>query len=88
MPKKQKQALSKKAMVMVLVSAATKIPLREGGTNPTGIFLGELTDPLDALLSAGYILQFASPGGRQSTIDGNPYKSMYWVFSKKKLNHA
>jgi hypothetical protein len=38
--------------VLIILSAANRIPLREGGTHPTGIFLGELTEPAEAMLKA------------------------------------
>lgn len=70
-----------KGKVLVLLSAADAIPLREGGSHRTGIFLGELTKPAAAMIAAGYELVFASPGGRKPAIDPDSYSSMYWMFS-------
>lgn len=73
--------------VLVILSAANSIPLREGGTHATGIFLGELTEPAEAMLNAGYELTFASPNGIAPTVDPDSYRLIYWKGSKKKLNH-
>lgn len=55
--------------VLVVLSAAREIPLREGGSHPTGVFLGELTEPVEAMLKAGFSLTFASPGGHAPMVD-------------------
>jgi len=71
--------------ILVLLSSADKIPLREGRYHSTGIFLGELVEPLAPLLAAGYEIHFTSLGGKAANIDANSYRLMYWSFSKKKL---
>lgn len=76
------------ARVLVVVSAADRMPLREGGEEPTGTYLGELTEPTDAMLDAGFELRFATPGGRAPTIDRTSYSLMYWNLSRAKLNAA
>ena len=81
-------AAETKGKVLVIVSAANAIPLREGGAHKTGVFLGELTEPADAMLDAGYELVFASPGGIVPTIDEDSKRGQYWRFSKKRLTHA
>lgn len=77
-----------KANILVYVSSASAVPYREGGTHPTGIFLGELTEPLETLITAGHQLHFISPDGRPPVIDKNSYKLLYWGFSKKRLMKA
>jgi putative intracellular protease/amidase len=74
--------------VLVVVSAADRIPLREGGEEPTGTYLAELTEPTDAMLEAGFELAFATPGGKVPTIDETSYDLMYWKLSRAKLNAA
>lgn len=59
------------AEVLVVVSAARSIPLRGGGEHPCGVFLTELTEPLEALEQAGHRVSFTSPGGRAVHIDPN-----------------
>jgi putative intracellular protease/amidase len=76
------------ARVLVVVSAADRMPLREGGEEPTGTYLGELTEPTDAMLEAGFELTFATPGGRVPTIDKTSYSLMSWNLSRAKLDAA
>ena len=71
---------------LVICSSATQIPLREGGSHPTGNFLGELVEPVEALLNIpGLKLSFATPRGAPVSIDKHSYDLMYWGFSKKNL---
>ena len=80
--------MSTTARVLVVVSAADRIPLREGGSEPTGTYLGELTEPTDAMLEAGFELSFATPGGKVPTIDETSYSLMFWCLSRAKLDAA
>ncbi|AZZ36068.1 type 1 glutamine amidotransferase domain-containing protein [Bdellovibrio sp. qaytius] len=73
--------------ILVILSAANSIPLKEGGSHKTGIFLGELTEPAEAMMKAGYELTFASPQGVAPSIDPDSYRLLYWRGSKKKLNY-
>jgi putative intracellular protease/amidase len=76
------------AKVLVVVSAADRIPLREGGYHDTGVFLGELTEVTDALLEAGFALTFTSPGGKPVTIDKSSYNAVNWRFNLVKIARA
>lgn len=80
--------MKKKANILVYVSSASAVPYREGGTHPVGVFLGELTGPLEPLIEAGHQLHFISPDGNPPLIDKNSYKLLYWGFSKKRLQMA
>jgi putative intracellular protease/amidase len=80
--------MKSKGTILVLVSAANSILLKEGGYHQTGIFLGEITEPLKEALKAGYDLVFASPDGKRPTIDKNSYNLIYWEFSKSNLRKA
>jgi putative intracellular protease/amidase len=73
--------------VLVILSAANAVPLIEGGVHKTGIFLGEIAEPAEAMQNAGYELTFASPGGKSPTIDQDSYRSVYWK-SPDLLEHA
>lgn len=79
---------SQSGHVLVLLSEANAIPLREGGAHPTGHFLGELTEPLESILNAGHRVTFTSPYGKSPTIDKNSFQLMYWRFSKQQLTKA
>lgn len=78
----------KKAKILVYVSSATAVPYREGGHHAVGVFLGELTEPLEPILAAGHDVVFVSPDGRGPHIDKNSFRLMYWRFSKRKMEHA
>lgn len=77
-----------KAKVLVYVSSAQAVPLREGGTQQVGVFLGELTETLEPLLQAGHSISFVSPDGKGPHIDENSHSLRYWGFSRKKLKKA
>ncbi|MEK7542557.1 MAG: DJ-1/PfpI family protein [Patescibacteria group bacterium] len=77
-----------KANVLVYVSSAQAVPLCEGGKQPVGVFLGEVTETLEPLLGAGYSLFFVSPDGKEPHIDRQSYRLRYWGFSKKRLKNA
>lgn len=62
------------APVLIVLSAAHTLTLREGGAHPTGFFLNELSEPLAHLLAAGYAVEFASPGGRPPQVDAQSVK--------------
>lgn len=77
-----------KARILVYVSSARAVPLREGSNHATGVFLGELTEPLEPMLAAGHHIEFVSPDGRGPHIDQNSFRLMYWRFNGKALRHA
>lgn len=77
-----------KARILVYVSSALEIPLREGGRYRTGVFLGELTEPLEKLVAQGHELQFVSPDGRGPHIDPQSARLLYWRFSQKRRDAA
>jgi putative intracellular protease/amidase len=77
------------AKILVLVSSANKVPLQEGGSHSTGIFLGELVEPLERLWkNPAHQIVFASADGHPPTIDPTSLKLTYWSFSKKKLSQG
>jgi putative intracellular protease/amidase len=74
--------------VLVYVSSATAVPYREGGQHNVGVFLGELTEPLEPIIKAGHELIFMSPDGNPPHIDKNSYRLLYWGFNKSRVKHA
>lgn len=70
--------------VLVVVSAADRIPLQNGRSELTGTYLGELIEPTDAMRRAGFELAFATPGARVPVIDGTSCSLMYFAGSRKK----
>jgi putative intracellular protease/amidase len=79
---------SRAPRVLVVVSAADRLPLRQGGDDPTGTYLGELIEPTDAMRDAGFQLFFATPGGKVPTIDGTSCSLMYFGMSRRKRDAA
>lgn len=69
---------------LVVVSAADRTSLRNGRSESTGTYLGELIEPTDAMLDAGFRLSFATPGARIPTIDGTSCSLMYVGLSRSK----
>jgi putative intracellular protease/amidase len=55
--------------VLVVLSAAHELDLREGTTYPTGYYLNELAVPLRKIVDAGYTPVFANPNGQQPKMD-------------------
>ncbi|MEB3214292.1 MAG: type 1 glutamine amidotransferase domain-containing protein [Leptolyngbyaceae bacterium] len=88
MPDSSEHSTHPNGHVLVVLSGADSIPLKEGHTHPTGHFLGEVTEPLEALLNAGHRLTFTSPSGKSPTIDQNSYQLIYWGLSKSNLDNA
>lgn len=74
--------------ILVYVSSAKAIPLDNGKTSNVGVFLGELTEPLEPLVKEGYALTFITPDGNIPTIDSNSITPLAFKFSKKRLKHA
>jgi putative intracellular protease/amidase len=70
--------------VLVVVSAADRVPLRGGGEAATGTDLRELTEPTAAMLEAGFELAFATPAGRAPTIDPASCSLLNWSLSRAK----
>jgi putative intracellular protease/amidase len=58
-----------KPRVLVVLSSATAIPLRDGKEYRTGYFLNELMVPVKALIDAGVEPVFANPKGNTPTMD-------------------
>ena len=57
--------------VLVVLSGADHITLREGRSHRTGFYMNELLVPLKMLVDAGYTPVFATPGGRTPVLDAH-----------------
>jgi putative intracellular protease/amidase len=55
--------------VLVVVSGANYLDLRDGKIHSTGYFLSELATPVQLLMKLGYVPTFVTPGGVAPTID-------------------
>lgn len=69
--------------ILVIVSAATSLPLQNGKVHPTGYFLGEVADPLRAMQERGFTFSIATPGGVAPTLDNDSLRDIYWSLSDK-----
>jgi putative intracellular protease/amidase len=58
-----------KGRVLVVLSGADHLRMKNGTMLKTGFFLNELSDPLAYLHRAGFSVDFASPGRRTPAID-------------------
>lgn len=74
--------------VLVVLTAAEHITLKNGEKRKSGYFLGELTDPLEALIEAGFAFDIATPGGRTPPMDPKGLFAFYWSFNFKARRRA
>lgn len=64
--------------VLVVLSDADRLDLKDGKVFPTGFYLNELMQPVKLLLDAGHQVTFATPTGRAPTVDANSIDPMYF----------
>lgn len=57
------------ANILMVVSAANSLTMRDGSEHPTGFWAEELVVSHRALLDAGHTVHIATPGGRRPTVD-------------------
>ncbi|KRA50549.1 type 1 glutamine amidotransferase domain-containing protein [Pseudoxanthomonas sp. Root630] len=66
------------AHVLVVLSDADHLDLRDGQVYPTGFYLNELMQPVKALRDAGHEITFATPLGRAPTADRSSLDKAYF----------
>ena len=74
--------------VLVIVTGAKTMILQNGKEYSTGYFLGELTEPLEALVEAGIDFDIATPGGIEPTMDKNGNRLFYWSYNTTALHRG
>lgn len=57
------------ANILMVVSAADSLTMRDGSEHPTGYWAEELIESHRTLLEAGHTVSIATPGGRKPTVD-------------------
>ena len=57
------------AAILMVVSAADSLTMKDGSEHPTGYWAEELVVAHRALLEAGHVVDFATPGGVKPTVD-------------------
>lgn len=71
-------AQAQAAHVLVVLSDADHLDLRDGEVYPTGFYLNELMQPVKALRDAGHEVTFATPQGRAPTVDRSSIDKAYF----------
>lgn len=66
------------AEVLVVLSDADHLELKDGKRFATGFYLNELMQPVKRLLDAGHRLTFATPQGRAPTLDRSSVDAMHF----------
>jgi putative intracellular protease/amidase len=64
--------------VLVVLSGAHALDLKDGKTFETGFYLNELMQPVKMLLDAGHHVTFATPDGNAPAIDRNSVNPMFF----------
>lgn len=66
------------ANVLVVLSDASQLELRDNQTFDTGFYANELMQPVKKLLDAGHTITFATPLGKAPSLDRNSVDKMYF----------
>jgi putative intracellular protease/amidase len=74
--------------VLIVMSSARQLELRDGKKYTTGYYLDELSHPLEKLLEAGYVPVFANPKGDTPSIDPVSINKMFFHDDEKALAAA
>lgn len=77
-----------KGKVLIVLSSASVLPLKDGKTFPTGYYLNELIVPAERFAAAGYQLVFADPKGNTPAVDQVSISPDYFGGDKAALQRA
>jgi putative intracellular protease/amidase len=64
--------------VLIVLSDADRLELKDGKVFETGFYLNELMQPVKALLDAGHEITFATPKGSAPSVDVTSIDKMYF----------
>src|ERR1700760_3859535 len=67
-----------KGKVLVVMSSASALDLKDGKTYSTGYYLNEFVVPYRKLVEAGYELGIANPNGDRPVMDANSNNAMFF----------
>ncbi|MGH8671577.1 MAG: type 1 glutamine amidotransferase domain-containing protein [Burkholderiales bacterium] len=59
------------ARILMILSAAQRLPLRDGGSCPTGFWAQEFVPPHDSFVRSGHCVDIATPNGAAAVLDEN-----------------
>lgn len=71
------------ANVLVVLSDAAQLEMKDGKSVPTGFYFNELMQPVKMLLDAGHTLTFATPLGNAPTMDMSSFDKSYFGGSQE-----
>jgi putative intracellular protease/amidase len=74
--------------VLVVLSSASTLELRDGKSYPTGFFLNELTAPVKAMLDTGWEPVYANPKGNAVSWDPRSAAPIYYGGDEGRLAEA
>ncbi|MFJ5295452.1 type 1 glutamine amidotransferase domain-containing protein [Pseudomonas sp. NPDC088368] len=77
-----------KGKVLVVMSSAKMLDLKEGKKYETGYYLNELATPLKAIVDAGYTPVFADPQGNEPQMDASSNNDMFFDKDASKREEA
>jgi putative intracellular protease/amidase len=83
----QNAPAAKPGKVLVVMSSADHLTLKNGKKHPTGFFMVELTGPAQAMAAAGYELVFADPRGNAPAMDKTS-DSAQWYKNQEEYQRA
>jgi len=81
-------ALENKGKVLVIMSNADKLKLKDGKTADTGFFLNEFAIPAREILDAGYEIVVATPQGKKPVMDKDSKNLIFFQNDPKKMDEA
>lgn len=79
---------AERGKVLVVLSSAQNLTLRDGKTYPAGYYIDELEAPLHKLIDAGYTPVFANPQGNAVAFDAASNNKMFYGGSDEKRSAA
>lgn len=82
------QATEPKGKVLIIMSHADKLPLKDKKTADVGFFLNEFAIPTQALIDAGYEVVIATPQGKKPIVDKSSEKVEFFENDQEKMNNA
>ncbi|NWD72797.1 type 1 glutamine amidotransferase domain-containing protein [Pseudomonas gingeri] len=77
-----------KGKVLVVMSSAKVLDLKDGKKYETGYYLNELATPLKAIVDAGYTPVFADPTGNEPQMDASSNADIFFAGDAAKRNEA
>jgi len=79
---------SSKGKVLIVMSSAHELALRDGKTYKTGYYMDEQTYTLSALDAAGYEAVFANPDGTEPSVDEYSLNKMFFNNNERAVADA